>query len=63
MNKILTCLIAGLIMLTACAQNNKKSNTQNNNDMKKTLIVYFSATGNTKAARATVGQRAQCRPL
>lgn len=50
MNKIFSCIIAGMLILTACAQNNNKSNNQNNSDMKKTLIVYFSATGTTKAA-------------
>ena len=40
--------------LTACSQANNNQNTPNqgkeNPEMKKTLIVYFSATGTTKAA-------------
>ena len=39
--------------LTACTQHPQQLNdstTQQLNNMKKTLIVYFSATGNTKAA-------------
>ncbi|MCR4738617.1 MAG: NAD(P)H-dependent oxidoreductase [Bacteroidales bacterium] len=42
-------------MITACAQSPKGADNQNNpktnqKEMKKTLIAYFSATGNTKAA-------------
>ena len=38
------------MMFTACAQNlNNQTNKQSKN-MKKTLVSYFSATGNTKAA-------------
>ena len=51
--KKLTLIMAALVTLSlgACAQN-KTQNTQTkeNNNMKKTLVVYFSATGNTKAA-------------
>jgi flavodoxin len=55
--KRLTLIIAACcLILTACAQNNKKetketqtTETKENKEM-KTLIVYFSATGNTKAA-------------
>ena len=46
-------MVCVLGMLTACAQNNNKNNPnqgKENNDMKKTLVVYFSATGTTKAA-------------
>ena len=56
MKHITFILTACCLMMTACAQKNNRNsniqndNTQNNNDMKKTLIVYFSATGNTKAA-------------
>ena len=55
--KRLTLIIAACcLILTACAQNNKKetketqtTETKENKEM-KTLIVYFSATGNTRAA-------------
>lgn len=46
-------LIAAIcaVGLAACAQAPQKDNDpQNNNAMKKTLITYFSATGNTKRA-------------
>ena len=53
MRKITSILAACCLMLTACAQKNNQ-NTPNqgkeNPEMKKTLVVYFSATGNTKAA-------------
>ena len=57
MKKALIILIAVLgLSLTACSQGNNKKNeqttqneTKENKEM-KTLIVYFSATGNTKAA-------------
>lgn len=39
-------IAACCLMMTACAQN--KQGKENN--MKKTLVVYFSATGTTKAA-------------
>ena len=42
-----------LMSMVACAQNPQQSNNSTNqqsNDMKKTLVAYFSATGNTKAA-------------
>ena len=38
------------LMLGACAQNNQNENQGKENNMEKTLIVYFSATGTTKAA-------------
>lgn len=39
------------LMMTACAQSPKSANKQTNSkEMKKTVVVYFSATGNTKAA-------------
>ena len=40
-------------MLGACAQNPQQLNNSTNqqlNNINKTLVVYFSATGNTKAA-------------
>ena len=59
MKRITLILAACCLILTACAQNNKKNKdnkettqtneTKENKEM-KTLIVYFSATGNTKAA-------------
>ena len=40
-----------LMSMVACAQNHQNNpNQQKGDNMKKTLIVYFSATGNTKAA-------------
>ena len=37
--------------LSACAQNNSNNNTiKQSSNMSKTLVVYFSATGTTKAA-------------
>lgn len=39
------------VSLSACAQNKNQNNqTKENNNMKKTLVIYFSATGVTKAA-------------
>ena len=56
MKRITLIIAACCLILTACAQNNKKetketqtTETKENKEM-KTLIVYFSATGNTKAA-------------
>ena len=56
MKKSFTLIAAALFALvgmTACAQKNNQ-NTPNqgkeNPEMKKTLVVYFSATGTTKAA-------------
>ena len=54
--KHFTTIICAAIMLfgmTACAQNPQQLNNSTNqqlNNMKKALIVYFSATGTTKAA-------------
>ena len=45
----LMCAAAILFGLTACAQT-PNNNQTHNNTMKKTLIAYFSATGNTKRA-------------
>ena len=47
MKKLLLAVALIGLMLGAGAQNNTE---KENNDMKKTLIVYFSATGTTKAA-------------
>ena len=53
MKRIALIIAACCLILTACAQNNNKTTqtteTKENKEM-KTLIVYFSATGNTKAA-------------
>ena len=56
--KQLTLILAALLTLSlgACAQNKQQ---KENKEMKKTLVVYFSATGTTKAA----AQRSQRRPL
>ena len=53
MKRIASIFTAFCLMLVACAQTQKDSNSQMNNktdNMKKTLVVYFSATGTTKAA-------------
>jgi flavodoxin len=53
MKQLTFILAAFCLMLTGCAQKNNQ-NTPNqgkeNPEMKKTLVVYFSATGTTKAA-------------
>ncbi|MBO7490430.1 MAG: NAD(P)H-dependent oxidoreductase [Bacteroidales bacterium] len=53
MKKLALLTFAAALMLTACAQKNNQ-NSQNQEKetpkMKNTLVVYFSATGNTKAA-------------
>ncbi|MBR1799187.1 MAG: NAD(P)H-dependent oxidoreductase [Bacteroidales bacterium] len=51
MKNIASILCAYMLMfsLTACAQNNN-NNQQKGDNMDKTLVAYFSATGNTKAA-------------
>ncbi|MCR4826772.1 MAG: flavodoxin, partial [Bacteroidales bacterium] len=48
-------------MMAACAQSpksaeNQKNSQTNQKEMKKTLIVYFSATGTTKAAAQKLAQ-------
>ena len=51
--------MAVFLGFTACAQNNNQSNPnqgKENNNMKKTLVVYFSATGTTKAAAQRLAQ-------
>ena len=64
MRRITLIVAACCLILTACAQsNNKKDNkettqtteTKENKEM-KTLIVYFSATGNTRAAAQKLAQ-------
>ena len=52
MKKIVMMLAALLTLsLSACSQNkNQNTQTKESKDMKKTLVVYFSATGTTKAA-------------
>ena len=51
MKHIVLTIAACCLMLGACAQNkNQNTQTKENNNMKKTLVVYFSATGTTKAA-------------
>ena len=52
MKRLKLIIAACCLILTACGQNtNKNTNNQaNDNTMKKTLIVYISATGTTKAA-------------
>ncbi|MGX8713645.1 MAG: flavodoxin [bacterium] len=47
MKKITLIIVACCLMLGACAQNPKG---KENKEMKKTLVVYFSATGTTKTA-------------
>ena len=52
MKRITLVIAACCLMLGACAQNpkNQSNNQQKGDNMKKTLVVYFSATGTTKAA-------------
>ena len=53
MKKLALLAFAVTLMMGACAQNPQHLNNSTNqqlNSMKKTLIVYFSATGTTKAA-------------
>ena len=51
MKRITAVLAACCLMMGACAQKKTETvNTQNTDTMKKTLVAYFSATGNTKAA-------------
>ena len=64
MRRITLIVAACCLILTACAQNNNKKDnkettqtteTKENKEM-KTLIVYFSATGNTRAAAQKLAQ-------
>ena len=52
MKRFTLIIVACCLMLGACAQNpkNQSNNQQKGDNMKKTLVVYFSATGTTKAA-------------
>ena len=53
MKKLALLAFAVTLMMGACAQNPQQLNNSTNqqlNSMKKTLVVYFSATGTTKAA-------------
>ena len=53
-------IMAALLMisLNGCAQENQTQNQgKENKEMNKTLIVYFSATGTTKAAAQTLAQQ------
>lgn len=50
MKRTLLILAACCMMLGACAQKKTDSENQNTDTMKKTLVAYFSATGNTRAA-------------
>jgi flavodoxin len=59
MKRITLIIAACCLILTACAQNSQQLNNSTNqqlNNMNKTLIVYFSATGNTKAAAQKLAQ-------
>lgn len=44
--KLIICVLAGLMVLTACAQ--KKNTEMNKETISKVLVTYFSATGTTK---------------
>ncbi|MCR5821971.1 MAG: NAD(P)H-dependent oxidoreductase [Bacteroidales bacterium] len=50
MKKITLIIAACCLMLGACAQNNSNNQTIKQSNNMKTLVVYFSATGTTKAA-------------
>ena len=52
MKRIAFIFAACCLMTAACGQNpkNQSNNQQKGDNMKKTLVVYFSATGTTKAA-------------
>ena len=51
MKRIVFILTACCLMLGACAQKKTENiDSQNTEPMKKTLVAYFSATGNTRAA-------------
>jgi flavodoxin len=57
MKHIALLFAACCLMLGACAQNTTQNTKEKENqNMKKTLIVYFSATGNTKAAAQTLAK-------
>ena len=50
MKRITLFIAACCLVLGACAQNKNQNPQTKENNMKKTLVVYFSATGTTKAA-------------
>ena len=53
MKKLALFAFAAALMMVACAQKNNQNSPKQgkeNSEMKKTLVVYFSATGTTKAA-------------
>ena len=51
MKRIAFIFAACCLITAACAQNHQNNpNQQKGDNMKKTLVVYFSATGTTKAA-------------
>ena len=59
MKHLLFLVMAVFLGFTAFAQNNNQNNPnqgKENNNMKKTLVVYFSATGTTKAAAQRLAQ-------
>ncbi len=61
MKNITFIIVACCLMLSACAQSSQGTDHQNNSqtkqkEMKKTLIVYFSATGTTKDAAQRLAQ-------
>ena len=61
MKNITFIVAACCLMMAACAQSpksaeNQKNSQTNQKEMKKTLIVYFSATGTTKAAAQRLAQ-------
>ena len=60
MKKLALFVMAVTLMLAGCAQKNNQNNPdqgKENPEMKKTLIVYFSATGTTKAAAQKLAQQ------
>ena len=59
MKRITLIIAVCCLILTACAQHPQQFNNSTNqqlNNMKKTLVVYFSATGTTKAAAQRLAQ-------
>lgn len=66
MKKILTLLLVGIFVLgilTGCQSNNETTqtneqpqNTETSNQSEKTLVVYYSATGNTKAVAEMIAE-------
>ena len=58
MKRLALIIAACCLILTACAQSNNQNNPNQGkeNNMKKTLVVYFSATGTTKAVAQRLAQ-------